>query len=360
MTPKGASSPERVRLTLAALADAVGGRCEGDPAAVLTGAAGLEEAGPAEATFVEAERLLQRAAAGRAGAVILPEGLALPGRNVIRAANPRLAFALALAAFHPALPPPPGVHPAAIVDPGAAVDPTASVGAFCWVGPGARIGPRAVLHPFCYVGAGADVGAGALLHPMVTVRERVRLGERCIVHSGAVLGSDGFGYVFDGGAHRKIPQVGTVEIGPDVEIGAGTTIDRATTGVTRVGAGAKIDNLVQVGHNVEIGEHAVIVAQVGIGGSSSVGAGAVLAGQVGVGDHATIGAGARVGGRSSVIRSVPAGAAVAGMGPLPYAEWLRSQAVFDRLPALRRQVADLERRLAAAEGALGIEPPKRR
>ena len=360
MTPKGRSSASGAGLTLERLAALVGGRCDGDPGLALTGAAGLDEAGPGDVSFADGERHLARAAASRAGAVILPEGLALPGRNALRAANPRLAFALALAALYPTARPAPGVHPAAVVDPAARVHPEASVGAFAWIGPGATIGARAVVHPFVYVGEGSTVGAEAVLHPMVTVRERVRLGERVVVHSSAVLGSDGFGYVHDGAAHRKIPQVGTVEVGDDVEIGAGTTIDRATTGVTRIGRGVKIDNLVQVAHNVEIGEHAVIVSQVGIAGSARIGAGAVLAGRAAVGDHAVVGAGARVGGRSSVLRSVPPGATVAGMGPLPHADWLRSQAVFDKLPALRRQVADLERRLAAAEAAIAAAPDKRR
>jgi UDP-3-O-[3-hydroxymyristoyl] glucosamine N-acyltransferase len=360
MTPTAPDRPAATRCTLAGLAGRLGGTAAGDPGAVLTGAAGLAEAGPGDVTFIESARLLPKAAAGRAGAVLLPPGLDLPGRNSIRMANPRLGFAAALELFYPRERPPAGVHPTAVVAADAAVDPTASVGALCFVGPGARIGARAVLHPQVHVGPRAAIGEDALLHAGAIVLERVVLGARAIVHAGAVIGGDGFGYVFDGRAHRKIPQVGTVEIGDDVEIGAGTTIDRATTGATRIGSGAKIDNLVQIGHNVSIGAGAIIVSQVGISGSARIGDGAVLAGQVGVGDHAEIGAGARVGGQAGVIRHVAAGATVSGFGPQPHGEFLRSQAVFEQLPLLRRRVAELEKRLAALEAASGGATEQRR
>ena len=360
MTPTAPDRPAATRCTLAGLAERLGGTAAGDPGAVLTGAAGLAEAGPGDVTFIESARLLPKAAAGRAGAVLLPPGLDLPGRNAIRMANPRLGFAAALELFYPRERPPAGVHPTAVVAADAAVDPTASVGALCFVGPGARIGARAVLHPQVHVGPRAAIGEDALLHAGAIVLERVVLGARAIVHAGAVIGGDGFGYVFDGRAHRKIPQVGTVEIGDDVEIGAGTTIDRATTGATRIGSGAKIDNLVQIGHNVSIGAGAIIVSQVGISGSARIGDGAVLAGQVGVGDHAEIGAGARVGGQAGVIRHVAAGATVSGFGPQPHGEFLRSQAVFEQLPLLRRRVAELEKRLAALEAASGGATEQRR
>ncbi|HWR97826.1 MAG TPA: UDP-3-O-(3-hydroxymyristoyl)glucosamine N-acyltransferase [Candidatus Methanoperedens sp.] len=360
MTPTGPDRPAAVRFTLVELAARLGGIAEGDPGAVLTGVAGLAEAGPGELSFVEGERLLPAAAGGSAGALLAPPGLALTGRNVVRVEKPRLAFAAALALFHPQARPPAGVHPTAVVAPGAAIDPSATVEALCFVGAGARIGARAVLRAQVHVGSGATVGEDALLHPGARVLERVVLGARVIVHAGAVIGSDGFSYVFDGRGHRKIPQVGTVEVGDDVEIGAGATIDRATVGVTRIGRGTKIDNLVQVGHNVTIGEHAILVAQVGIGGSSRIGAGAVLAGQAGVADHAEIGAGARVAAQAGVLKHVAPGATVAGFGPQPHGEFLRSQAVFDQLPQLRRRVAQLEKRLAAAQAAAGGATPERR
>ena len=354
MTPKAQSSAPTPRYTLAELAERSGGQAEGDRGFVLSGVAGLPEAGPLDVTFVEGARQVPIAAAGCAGAFFVPVNLELPGRNLIRVGNPRLAFAESLALFHPAPRPPAGVHATAVVESGAEVHPTASVSAFCFVGAGARIGAGAVLQPYVHVGAQAEIGAETLLHPGAIVLERVRLGVRVIVHPGAVVGSDGFGYVSDGSGHRKIPQVGTVEIGDDVEIGAGTTIDRATTGATRIGRGTKIDNLVQIGHNVTIGERVIVVSQVGISGSARIGDGAVLAGQVGVGDHATVGAGARIGGQSGVIRHVEAGATVAGFGPQRHSDFLKSQAVFEQLPQLRRRLIEMEKRLAAAEAATGI------
>ncbi len=354
MTPKAPSSAPTPRFTLAELAERSGGRAEGDGGFVLSGVAGLSAAGPRDVTFIEGARQVPTAAAGCAGAVFLPADLELPGRNLIRVDNPRLAFAETLALFHPARHPPAGIHATAVVEPGAAVHPTASVSAFCFVGAGARIGARVVLHPFVHVGPGAEIGAESLLHPGVIVLERVTLGARVIVHSGAVIGGDGFGYVFAGGRHRKIPQVGTVEIGDDVEIGAGTTVDRATTGATRIGRGTKIDNLVQIAHNVSIGEHVILVAQCGIAGSASIGDGAVLAGQVGVGDHVSIGAGARIVGQAGVMRQVAAGATVSGFGPQRHSDFLKSQAVFEQLPQLRRRLLEVEKRLAAAEAAAGI------
>ncbi len=354
MTPKAPSSASAPRFTLAEIAESTGGRAEGDCGFVLSGVAGLAEAGPLDVTFVEGARQVQRAAAGCAGAFLLPAGLDLPGRNVIRVGNPRLAFAQLLALFHPVAQPPAGIHPSAVVASDAEVDPTASVSAFCFIGAGARIGARAVLHPYVHVGSGVRIGADSLLHPGAIVRERVSLGARVIIHSGAVIGSDGFGYVFDGRGHHKIPQVGTVEIGDDVEIGAGTTVDRATTGTTRIGRGTKIDNLAQIAHNVTIGEHAIIVSQVGISGSVTIGDGAVLAGQVGVVDHLSIGAGARISAQSGIMRNVEPGATVAGYGPLPHGDFMRSQAIFEQLPLLRRRIIALEKRLAAAETAAGI------
>jgi len=353
MTPK-ASSSAPARFTLAELAELAGGQAEGDCGFVLSGVAGLSEAGPLDVTFVKGARQVSTAAAGCAGAIFLTAELELPGRNLIRVENPRLAFATTLALFHPVPHPPAGIHPSAVVESGAVVDSTASVSAFCFVGAGARIGARAVLHPFVHIGPGTEIGADTLLHPGVIVRERVFLGARVIVHSGAVIGSDGFGYVFDGSRHRKIPQVGTVEIGDDVEIGAGTTVDRATTGATRIGRGTKIDNLVQIAHNVNIGEHVILVSQSGIAGSAKIGDGVVVGGRAAIVEHVVVGDGARVAGRTSVLKHVEAGATVAGFGPQLHRDFLRSQAIFEQLPHLRRRLIELEKRLTAAETAAFI------
>ena len=349
MTPTAPDRPAATRCTLAGLAGRLGGTAAGDPGAILTGAAGLAEAGPGDVTFIESARLLPKAAAGRAGAVLLPPGLDLPGRNSIRMANPRLGFAAALELFYPRERPPAGVHPTAVVAADAAVDPTASVGALCFVGPGARIGARAVLHPQVHVGPRAAIGEDALLHAGAIVLERVVLGARAIVHAGAVIGGDGFGYVFDGRAHRKIPQVGTVEIGDDVEIGAGTTIDRGTTGATRIGSGTKIDNLVQIGHNSSVGENCCVVAQAGIAGSAEIGARCVLGGQAGISDHVKLGDGVRVGAQAGVNRDLASGDWV-GSPAIPYDSGARVYAALEHFPDYRDRVRALEAKVARLSG----------
>jgi len=355
MMPKASSSAPAPRFTLAQLAERCGGQAEGDCGFVLSGVAGLSEAGPRDVSFIEGARQVPTAAAGSAGAVLLPAGLELPGRNLIRVGNPRLAFAEALTLFYPARHPPAGIHPSAVVEPGAVVDPTASVSAFCFIGAGARIGARAMLHPFVHVGPGSVIGAETLLHPGAIVRERVSLGARVIVHSGAVIGSDGFGFVFDGREQRKIPQVGTVDIGDDVEIGAGTTVDRATTGTTRIGRGTKIDNLVQIAHNVSIGEHVILVSQSGIAGSAKIGDGVVIGGRAAIVEHVVVGDGARIAGRTSVFKDVETGTTVGGFGPQLQRDFLKSQAIFEQLPHLRRRLAEMEKRLATAAAAAGIQ-----
>ncbi len=278
--------------TLGEVAAALGARVEGDPARRVRAVAPLETAGPEEISFVLGPRYARLAAQSRAGALVAPEGLAeLPGA-VLRVAAPSAALIALLRLFYPEPPRVPGIHRLAWVDEGAQVDPAAAVGPFAVVERGARIGRGSRVGALCFVGARAELGEDVLLYPRVVVRDGVRIGNRVIVHPGAVLGADGFGYAFDGQAHRKIPQVGGVRIEDDVEIGANTTVDRATLGETVIGRGSKIDNLVQVGHNCQIGEHVILVSQVGISGSARVGQRAVLAGQVGVGDHMEIGAGA--------------------------------------------------------------------
>jgi len=354
MTPKAPSSLPALGFTLEELARRTGGQTEGDGDFVVSGVAGLGDAGPGDVTFVDGVREAALAAAGDAGAVFVPAGIALPGRNLVRVQRPRVAFAEALALFHPTPSFPAGVHPSAVVAPDADVDPSASVAALCFIGARARIGAGAVLRPLSHVGADSVVGAGTLLHPGAIVLDQVTLGERVIVHAGAIIGSDGFGFVFDGRDHRKIPQVGTVLIGDDVEIGAGTTVDRATTGATSIGSGTKIDNQVQVAHNVTIGKRVIIAGQAGVAGSSQIGDGAVLGGRAAISDHAFVGAGALVAGQAAVRNRVEAGTTVAGFGPQLHRDFLKSQAIFEQLPHLRRRLAEVEKRLAAAEAAAGI------
>ncbi|MBI2563793.1 MAG: UDP-3-O-(3-hydroxymyristoyl)glucosamine N-acyltransferase [candidate division NC10 bacterium] len=248
--------------------------------------------------------------------------------------------------------PPPGIHPTAVVAADARVAPSASVGPLTVVGSGAEVGTDTILEAQVAVGAGVRIGRGCRIFPQVTLRDGVVLGDRVTVHSGAVIGADGFGYARDGHRYVKIPQIGRVVIEDEVEIGANVTIDRATLGETRIGRGTKIDNLVQIGHNVRVGADTVIVAQVGISGSTRIGSRVTLAGQVGVVDHVDIGDDVIVGAQAGVTKDIPAGSVVLGSPAIPHGEFKRQLAVAARLPEMRKILRALEERLAALEARL--------
>jgi UDP-3-O-[3-hydroxymyristoyl] glucosamine N-acyltransferase len=340
-------------VSLGELATALGATLDGDPGRVVRGVAPLDRAGPDEVAFVLDVRYQRAAQASRAGAFLAPaEVSGLPG-PVLRCPAPRLALIDLLTLFHPPVPPTPGIAPSAVVAPEARVAASASVGALTVVEAGAVIGARVRLYPLVYVGPGVEIGDDSVLYAHVVVRDGVRLGRRVIVHPGAVIGADGFGYAFDGARHRKMPQVGGVRVEDDVEIGANTTIDRATLGETVVGQGTKIDNLVQIGHNVEIGEHTVVAGQVGIAGSSRIGRGVVMGGQVGINDHVSIGDGAVVAAQSGVAQDVAPGERLAGTPAQALAQVRRIWVAQAQLPDLVRQVRTLERRLASLEARLG-------
>ncbi len=335
--------------TLGQLAEALGATLEGDPATAIAGVAPLESAGPDEVSFLLSERYRKVAATTQAGAVVVPVDVTgVPGA-LLRVPSPQAAMITLLRLFHPEPPSVPGVHALALVAGSARVDPSAAVGPFSVVEEGARIGRQARVGALCYVGAGAVIGDDVVLYPRVVLREGVTLGDRVIVHPGVVIGADGFGYAFDGTAHRKIPQVGGVRIGDDVEIGANTTVDRGTLGDTVIGRGSKIDNLVQVAHNCELGEDVILVAQVGISGSCRIGRRAILAGQVGVADHVTIGDGAIVTAQSGVPGEIPPGEVWSGTPSRPSAETRRIWAAERMLPELLRKVRAMEKRLQALE-----------
>ena len=336
--------------TLGELATALGATLEGDPRRVVTGVAPLESAGPDHVSFLTHARYEDAAKASRAGAFVAgTSAVGLPA-PVLRVRAPQQALVDLLNLFHPPAALVPGVHPTAVVAPDAHVDPTASIGAHAVIETGARIAARVRVGPLVYVGAGVVMGEDSSVGPHVALLPGVRLGRRVVVHPGAVLGADGFGFAFDGAQHRKIPQTGGVVIEDDVEIGANTTIDRATFGDTIVRRGTKIDNLVQIGHNVEIGEHSILVSQVGVSGSSRLGRGVVLAGQVGVADHVTIGDGALVGAQGGVPSDLEAGGKYLGTPARPMLEFKRIVAAESRLPELLRRVRALERALAKLTG----------
>ena len=335
--------------TLGELSGTLNARLEGEASLRVRAVAPLETAGPEDISFVLGPRYVKAAAATRAGAVVAPEGLGgLPGA-VLRVGAPQAALIALLHLFHPEPPIEPGTHRLALVADGARVDASAAVGPFAVVERGAHIGRGSRVGALCFVGENAVVGDDVVLHPRVVVRNGVRIGNRVIVHPGAVLGADGFGYAFDGQAHRKIPQVGGVRIEDDVEIGANTTVDRATLGETVIGRGSKLDNLVQVGHNCQIGEDVILVSQVGVSGSSKVGHRAVLAGQVGIADHVEVGDGAILTAKSGVPNDIPAGEVWSGIPARPTGEAKRIWAAENRLPELLRRVRDLEKRLTDLE-----------
>jgi UDP-3-O-[3-hydroxymyristoyl] glucosamine N-acyltransferase len=343
-------------LTLGQIARALGATLEGDPDLRIAAVAPLETAGPDQIAFVTHPKYAALARSSRAGALLVPREGEFPG-SLLRADNPRVALVGLLELLHPPSVPDGKVHASAEVAGSARVHPTATVGALAVIAAGAVIGERAWIFPFAYVGERAEIGADCVLYPHAVILERVKLGNRVIVHPGAVLGADGFGYVFDEGRHVKIPQVGRVVVEDDVEIGANTTIDRATVGDTVVRRGTKIDNLVQIAHNVEVGEDALLVAQVGIAGSSRIGNRVVLAGQAGVADHVIIGDGAVVGAQAGVPGNLQGGQQYWGTPARPAAEAKRIAAALPRVPGLVKQVRALERRVQELEARLGLSPP---
>ncbi len=341
---------QREGYTLGQLAEALGATLEGDPRRLVIGVAPLESAGPDQVSFLTNARYADAAKASRAGAFVAGADAAGLPAPVLRVRAPQQALVDLLNLFHPPPTVVPGIHPTAVVAADARIDPTAAIGAHAVVEAGARIGPRTHVAPLVYIGAGVEVGEDCALGPHVALLAGVRLGRRVLVHPGAVLGADGFGFAFDGSQHRKVPQTGGVLVEDDVEIGANTTIDRATFGDTVIRRGTKIDNLVQIGHNVEVGEHSILVAQVGVSGSSRLGRGVVLAGQVGIADHVTVGDGVLVGAQGGVPSSLEAGGKFLGTPARPMLEAKRIMAAETRLPELLRRVRALERALEALTG----------
>lgn len=342
------------KASLNELADLVGGAVEGDGGIEIRGMASLEDAGEGQISFVADLKQVSRLGKSRAAAFIVPAGLPPIPKPVIRTPNPYAAYARVQTFFSSRPYQPLGVDSRAFVDAEAEIGPEVSIYPFVFVGRKSRIGSRVVLYPGVFIGEGAEVGEGTILYPNVAVMDRCRLGKRVIVHGGTVIGSDGFGFAPEPGGYVKIPQVGTVEIEDDVEIGANCAIDRAAMGKTWIRRGVKIDNLVQIGHNVVVGENTVLVAQVGIAGSTEVGKWAALGGQVGVVGHIKIGDQARVGAQSGVGQDVKPGETLSGSPAFPHRDWLRAQVVFPRLPEMKKKIAALEKRLAELEGAIGL------
>jgi len=322
-------------------------RGDGDVAVVR--ACGIAEAGPGDLTFLANPKYAPKLAATRASAIVVAPNVATTLPSLL-SANAYLTFAQAIPLLHPVRRPLPGVHHTAQIDASAVIGPHVTVGAFAVVGARCRVGARTVLHPHTAVYDDVEIGEDCVLHSGVYVREGCRLGRRVILQNGVVIGADGFGFAKDESGHyQNFPQVGIVVIEDDVEIQANTTIDRAALGETRIGRGTKIDNLVQVAHSVTIGEDSILCAQVGISGSTKIGKRVTLTGQVGVVGHLEIGDGAIATAQSGIAQSVPAGALVSGYPAIENRGWLRSVAVFARLPELLRRLRAIEKRLGLSD-----------
>jgi len=333
---------------LGELAERLGCRLEGDGTIEILAVAGIEDAGPGTVTFLANPKYEKTLDHTRASAVILGERAAAAPCAMLRTAEPYLAFARAVGLFAASQRPAPGVHALAAVAADVTLGSDVSIGPFVAVGEGARIGDRTVVFPNVTIGPGSAIGADCVIHSNVAIRERVTLGDRVILQNGVVIGGDGYGFVRRAdGTHEKIPQVAAVVIEDDVELGANTTVDRPAVGETRIKAGTKIDNLVQVAHGVTVGRNVLMAAQVGIAGSTDIGDNVVFGGQVGVGGHLTIGRGAVAVGQSGVTNSLDPGAFVAGYPAIDNREWRKASVVFRRLPELKRRIEALEAQLAS-------------
>lgn len=344
--------------TVAELAALVGGRVIGDHEVAISRVASLDAAAEGAISFLEDMKLAARAAQSRASCLLVPEGALIAAPCRIEVKRPKLAFALLAAVLHPPKRRAAAIHPTAIIAASAGVDASAYIGAYVQVGEGALVGAGTQALAGAFIGDGARVGRECVLHPGVVLYDGAVLGDRVILHAGVVIGADGFGYVRDEAGHHKFPQIGTVVIEDEVEIGAHSCVDRGALGETRIGRGTKIDNLVQIAHNVEIGERVVIASQTGISGSTVIENDAIIGGQVGMGDHARVRAGAIVGSKAGILpgKIIRPGAVVWGIPARPLDEFKRLNAHFGRLPEMRAEIERLRRELEELKEKAGVEP----
>ncbi len=331
--------------TAAEIAKHLHGEVVGDTSIVLDNFAPADTARKGDLTFAENEEYFSKAEQSAASAILVNNHFKSDKKVLIRVANPRVAFAKVLPLFFPEMKFPPGIHASAVVAKSAKVDPTAHVGPLCVIEAGAQIGARTVLRGGNHIGEDCELGEDVKIFPNVTIYPQTQIGNRVSIHAGAAIGSDGFGYVFDEGAHHKVPQIGNVIISDDVEIGANVTVDRGALGPTVIGKGTKIDNLVQIAHNVVIGENCLVISQSGISGSTKLGNFVTLAGQVGLAGHLKIGDGAVIAAQSGVMHDVPAGEKWFGYPAQPDKQYKRQLIALYKLPELLKRVAELEKKL---------------
>jgi UDP-3-O-[3-hydroxymyristoyl] glucosamine N-acyltransferase len=332
-------------MTAAEIAAHLHGQVLGDASIQLQGFAPADSAKPGDLTFAENQDYFARAEQSAASAILVDGNHTSSKKVLIRVAKARVAYAKVLGLFYPPAQFAAGIHATAVIDGTCQIDPSAHIGPHCVVGARARIGAKSVLESGNHVGTDCLIGESVRLFPNVVLYAGTELGNRVSIHAGTVVGADGFGYVFDQGAHRKVPQIGNVIIQDDVEIGANVTIDRGSLGSTIIGKGTKIDNLVQIGHNVVIGDHCIVVAQVGIAGSTNLGAHVTLAGQVGVAGHLKIGNKVTVEAQSGVMNNIPDGEKWLGAPAMPDRQTKRMWIAMQRLPELLQRVNELEKRL---------------
>jgi UDP-3-O-[3-hydroxymyristoyl] glucosamine N-acyltransferase len=344
--------------TVEKLAALVDGYVEGDGNVLIRGIANIEDAQAGDVTFAENDRLLSTAGMSSASAVIAPQNGPVIEKPLIRVKNPKFAFAQMLRIFAPEPKAFRGIHPNASIGDDVQLGENVSIHVNAVVGDNVRIGKNTIIYPFAFIGDNVVIGDNCVVYPHVALHDNTEIGSSVVIHSGSVLGTDGFGYMFIEDRHYKIPQIGRVIVEDDVEIGANVTIDKARTGSTRIGRGTKIDNLVHIGHNCSIGENCVIVAQVGVSGSVSVGRGVILAGQAGIKDHVTIGDGSVVAAKSGVISDLEPGSFVSGRYGRPHQQEMRRIVEEQRLPDMRKRLIALEKRLAQLEGGAGSKETK--
>jgi UDP-3-O-[3-hydroxymyristoyl] glucosamine N-acyltransferase len=342
-------SSGKMPYTTGEIARQIGGQVVGDSGAALNNFATIESARPGDLTFAENEEFFARAENSAATAIICEKRFSSTKKTLIQVSNARVAFAKALGLFFPDKKFPPGIHSTAVIAASANIDSTVHIGPHCVVGERVNIGARTILQAGSVVGDDCALAEDVNLFPNVTLYPKTLIGNRVRVHANSVIGSDGFGYVQDGPVHRKVPQIGNVVVADDVEIGAGVTIDRGALGSTVIGKGTKIDNLVQIGHNVQVGEGCLLVAQVGIAGSSKLGNYVVLAGQVGVAGHLKIGNQAIVGAKSGVMNDIPDGQTWLWIPAQPIRDAKRQALALQKLPELLRRVSELEKKLGNKE-----------
>lgn len=342
-----------MKITLKEIAKAIGGELVGEPDTVITGISGIKEAKYGDITFLANPKYEPLLATTQASAVIASKGIKTADKPLVRCDNPSLAFAKAVNLFMPQkIKHPQGIHPTALVSGKAKLGQGVSIGAYTIIEDNVAVGDASVIYGGCYIGYNTTIGKDCLIYSHVSIRERVEIGNRVIVHSGTVIGNDGFGFASVDGVQEKIPQIGTVVVEDDVEIGANVTIDRARFDKTIIGKGTKIDNLVQIAHNVIVGQDCIIVAQAGVSGSTVLGKGVILAGQAGLVGHISVGDKAIIGAQAGVTKSVPAHTMVSGYPAREHNEAKRVNACVQNLPALYKKIKDLEEKIKKLEGKL--------